>query len=493
MPRTLLFLSADSFQAYVWKGSKLALQGSFGNDSDGREQFSNLLEGSRNPALLLVDIIEEDFHQETVPHLFGPNRSALLDRKFEQYYRTTPFRQATLLQRQSEGRRDDDMLFSALTNPKRITPWLDALLAKHIPLRGIYSVPIISAPLLKEIASEHVLLLSWEKSSGLRQTYFSHKKLHFSRLIPISEGGSFCKSVYEETPRTQQYLKSRSLPPPGEQLDVHIICHSADRAELHAKLSDNGNLHFTYLDIQDIGKRFGCEHVFDDSDATPLFLDLLAASKLGANYANSSHTHFYLTWQLKRAFYGLAIITLLASLAWSGLSYWMSNVLVAGTEPVKMQTAQLNQQTAQIQSNFGNMTIPAADMKTAVMLARNLNEYTPTPKEVIGGVSRVLDKFQRIALHKLSWQTSPADAAPSPYPAQLITFEGELTGFGNAHRQELDYLNQFQQALFQQGYSVTAETLPLDVSSKGSISGDTKTSTGKAALFTLKIIWRHPS
>ncbi len=493
MARTLLFLSAESFQAYVWKGTSLTLQGSYTNDSDGREQFSLFLDKHTYPALLLVDIIEEDFHQETVPHLFGPNRSALLARKFEQYYRTTPFRQASLLQRQSEGRRDDDMLFSALTNPKRITPWLDALLAKHIPLRGIYSVPLISAPVLNEIAAEHVLLLSWEKSSGLRQTYFSNRKLHFSRLTPISESGSFCASVFEETPRTQQYLKSRSLPPSGEELNVHIICHSTDRAELHAKLSDNGNLHFTYLDIQDVGKRFGSEHVFDDSDATPLFLELLATSKLGANYANASHTHFYFTWQLQRIFYGLAIVTILASLAWSGTAYWLSSDVVAETEPIKMQVAQLRQEVQQVQANFGNSTVPAADMKTAVMLARNLNEYTPAPKNVISGISHVLDKFPRVVLRQLSWETSAADAPPSPYPAQLITFEGELTGFGNEHRQVLTYLDRFRQALIQQGYSLSAETLPLDVSSKGSISGDTQSNTGKPALFTLKLIWRHPS
>ena len=76
-----------------------------------------------------------------------------IKRKFEQFYRNTPFRQATLLHRQEEGRRDDEMLFSALTNPQRISPWLDALLANHIPLVGIYSIPNISTPLLRNIPS----------------------------------------------------------------------------------------------------------------------------------------------------------------------------------------------------------------------------------------------------------------------------------------------------------------------------------------------------
>jgi len=166
MARTLLFLCAENFQAYLWSAKGLSLAHEFSNDADGRERFAAFLEQNHNPTYLLVDIIEEDFHLETIPHLIGPSRTALIDRKYEQYYRSTPFRQATLLKRQSEGRRDDEYLFSALTNPQRITPWLEALLEHHVPLAGIYSIPNISAPLLKDIKSEHILLLTWERNAG---------------------------------------------------------------------------------------------------------------------------------------------------------------------------------------------------------------------------------------------------------------------------------------------------------------------------------------
>src|SRR5450631_1569741 len=167
--KTLLFLSADHFQAYIWDKGILSDSQYFNNDANGRDQFSGYLKLHRNPAYLLVDVIEEDFRQETVPHLVGKNRRDLIGRKFEQYYRNTLFRQAKVLRRQEDGRRDDEMLFSALTNPQRISPWLDTLLTNSIPLIGIHSLPNISLPLLKNIDSEHVLLVSWEKHAGLRQ------------------------------------------------------------------------------------------------------------------------------------------------------------------------------------------------------------------------------------------------------------------------------------------------------------------------------------
>ena len=491
MARTLLFLSAENFQAYLWNGKGLTLAHEFSNDADGREQFSAFVGQHRNPTYLLVDIIEEDFHLETIPHLIGPTRKALIGRKFEQYYRSTPFRQATLLKRQDEGRRDDEYLFSALTNPQRITPWLDALLENHVPLAGIYSIPNISAPLLKDIQSEHILLLTWERNAGLRQTYFHNKRLHFSRLIPINESGTLNDAVISETPRTQQYLKSLSLPPPGEVLEVYILCHTNDIAQLSTQLSSSGDLHYNYLDITDFAHRHKCKQELEDSDSTPLFLDLLATKPPGTHYAGSQHTHFFMLWQLRFVLFGLAVVIVLLGLLWSGMAFWQSEQFTSETTPLQQQTARLQTQAQEIQRNFANTSVPAADMKTAVLLARSLSQYSRPPQEIIYELSAVLESFTRITLNNLSWHTSPENAAPSPYPAQAITFIGTLTGFGNDHRGALAYLEKFEQALIQRGYAVSATALPLDITSKGSISG--QSAEASQGQFTLKIIWRTPS
>jgi hypothetical protein len=491
MARNLLFLCAENFQVFLWNGKGLTFAHEFSNDSDGREQFSTFLEQNRNPTYLLVDIIEEDFHLETIPHLIGPSRSALIERKFEQYYRSTPFRQATLLKRQDEGRRDDEYLFSALTNPQRITPWLDALLENHIPLAGIYSIPNISAPLLKDIQSEHILLLTWEKNAGLRQTYFHNKRLHFSRLIPINEKGTLIDAVISETPRTQQYLKSLSLPPPGEVLEVYILCHANEIAQLKTQLSSDGEQHFNYLDITEFALQHKCKQVLEDSDSTPLFLNLLATKPAKAHYANSDHTHFFMLWQLRFVLFGLAIFILLLGLLWSGMAFWQSEQFSSDTKPLSQQTSHLQAQTQGIQRNFANTSVPAADMKTAVLLTRSLNQYSPPPQEIIYELSAVLESYPRVTLNELAWKASPADAAPTPYPAQVITFEGTLMGFGKDHRGALAYLEKFEQSLIQRGYAVSATSLPLDITSKGSISGQ---SAGESqGTFTLKIIWRTAS
>jgi hypothetical protein len=91
----LLFLSANRLHAQLMTGGKIELQQDFTDTTNGLEEFASFLQTATCPAYLLTDLIEEDFRHEIVPHLTGGNRTALLKRKFDQFYRGTPFHQAT--------------------------------------------------------------------------------------------------------------------------------------------------------------------------------------------------------------------------------------------------------------------------------------------------------------------------------------------------------------------------------------------------------------
>lgn len=492
--KTLFFLSSDSFHAHVWKNGVLTAPYYFSNSIEGLERFADFLETHQDPAYLLVDLIEEDFRQETVPHLTGANYQALIQRKFDQYYRSTPFRLSHLQQRQTEGRRDDELLFSALTNPARITAWLDLLLLHRTPIVGIYSVPHASAPLIRDIDSDHLLLLSWEKDAGLRQSYFLHKRLRFSRLTPIQPNSSFGEAIAKESARTHQYLQSLSLTPEGQMLNVHIICHANEKAQLDAHLSSNKNMLYAYLDVQQLGSRIKSKYSYADSDATPLFLNLLATQPPRANYATPAQTHYFKLWQTQRGLFVLAAVTALACLVWSTLSFIEGSGVSEEIDIFKTQTSRMVQETQQIIQTFpkategsvGN-TASASDMKTAVNLMRNLQHYSVPPEQILKGLAATLDNFPRIRTSKLAWQAGAAGNIPE----QVITFNGELADFGNDYRGALNYLEQFQQMLTRAGYTVTPIKLPLDFSTQASISADISNSRDKPSEFSLKVIWRQ--
>jgi len=492
----LLFLSSDRLHAQLMAGGKIALQRDFTDSPEDRENFASFLHTVKCPAYLLTDLIEEDFRHETVPHLSGGNRSALLQRKFDQFYRGTPFHQATLLQRQKTGRRDDDMLFSALTNPSLIMPWLNIMLAQQTPLAGIYSVPQISAPLVKDHPSNHLLLISWEKSAGLRQTYFSEHRLQISRLTPVHAELTFRDAVVNELARTHQYLNSLSLLPPGRTLDVRILCHRNDRAELEATKQPNGvDMRYEFADIADIARQLNIDYRCTDSDASQIFLHQLAARPPQTHYANATHTHYFTLWQLKHAL-NLASGTLLfGMLLWGAANLWQSGSNATEAAALKNQAQRTLNEAQKIILAFPNTHAPAADMKAGVIVKHKLDQYAPPPQDILKPVSATLDRHPKIVLDDLSWQISATEPVANntlaDVPARVITLKGHLIDFANDYRAALNYLEHFQQDLTAQGYQVTALTKPLDVSPSGSIA-DQREARGNALGFSLKISRRPP-
>jgi len=486
----LLFLSADRLHAQHMAGDNIAMQRDFTDSAEGREGFKSFMQSIKCPVYLLVDLIEEDFRHEVVPHLSGGNRTALLQRKFEQFYRGTPFLQATLLHRQKTGRRDDNILFSALTNPSLIMPWLNILLAQKSALAGIYSVPQISAPLIKDQRASHLLLVSWEKYSGLRQTYFSGHHLQVSRLTPVHADVPFHDAVVRELARTFQYLKSLSLLPSGQILDVLILCHSDGRGELQGKLPNNADMRYGFLDIAGTGKKFGINYRFTDSDASQIFLHQLASHPPKSNYANATHTHFFNLGRIKFSLNLASAILLLGATLWSASNFLNGSSNATEATELKAQTQQTLNEVQKVTLTFPNTHAPATDMKAGVSVMRKLKMYTLTPLDIMGPISAALQHHPQIQLDDLAWLMSATEPVASntlaDVPAQVVTLKGRMIDFANDYRAVLNYLESFQRDLIAQGYQVTVLTKPFDASPGGSIADQRETRVD-AMVFSVKI------
>jgi hypothetical protein len=468
----------------------------FACDASGHESFSAFLETCNYPASLLVDLIEEDFRHEIVPHLNGKSRAALYQRKFEQFYRGTTFHQATLLQRQKTGRRDDDVLFSALTNPALLTPWLDIMQARQTPLTGIFSVPQISTPLIADHPSKHLLLITWEKNSGLRQTYFSEHRLQISRLTSLHGDLSFNSAVVKELGRTFQYLKSLSLLPSGQVLDVRILCHARDLDELKSALPSNADMRYDFADIVEVGKQFKIAHDFTDSDATQIYMHQLESRRPTTHYASAEQTRYFTLWQLRRALNWGGGILLLASVTWAILSVWQSGSHEVETEMLKLQTQRTLMEVEQITQGLPELTTPPADMRSAVEVINRLDSYQPPPQTFLLPLSAAMSRFPQIHLTRLDWKRSADEPVATDtladVPAQVITLEANLKGFESGYRSALAYLNQFQLELGRLGYQVNILTQPLDVSPSGSLANQ-RGERENELKFSLKLVWRPAS
>ncbi|MDR2195544.1 MAG: hypothetical protein LBE50_02920, partial [Gallionellaceae bacterium] len=256
MKTTLLTLTDDGLRACVWRrGAMTPLQ--LLPDAAALARLTAV-----EKILLLVDVTEEDFRVEAVPPLPKAEQIALAHRRLTTLHGGTPFRRTVRLHRRD--RREDVMSCSALTRPEQITPWLDAL--RHAPLAGIHSAATVSAALIRRIAGDHALLLSWEKHAGLRLSFFAHKHLHFSRLVPCRTIFPSAETLAEEAKRTRQYLIDTGLLAAERTPALCLLCNAAHRAEIET----HDDTPYVFLDLDEHARRAGLKTRSTDSDATPL-------------------------------------------------------------------------------------------------------------------------------------------------------------------------------------------------------------------------------
>ena len=67
--------------------------------------------------------MKKNFRRETIPHVFGPDRLAIIQRRQDRLFRDTPYRHYDIQGREEDARRDDRILLTAITNAGIITPW----------------------------------------------------------------------------------------------------------------------------------------------------------------------------------------------------------------------------------------------------------------------------------------------------------------------------------------------------------------------------------
>ena len=149
--KRLFYFTGYRLSVLHWKGRELAGSSSFEPTESGLDSFRNYLRQTENiPGEFLVDVIEEDFRNEEIPHVGSKDRNSVINRLIDRYYRSSQdYCYSEIIGRVKDGRKDDIVLIGAMTNPQLIQPWLSVLDECEVPLSGIWTLPLLSKKLLK--------------------------------------------------------------------------------------------------------------------------------------------------------------------------------------------------------------------------------------------------------------------------------------------------------------------------------------------------------
>ncbi|MGH8610788.1 MAG: hypothetical protein ACREYF_01760 [Gammaproteobacteria bacterium] len=518
-PRRALLLASESITVYHWEQGRITHSLVFDNDESGLAFFARYLSEALNaPLYVLVDMVEEEFRQDTIPHVSGADRRTVLQRKQRRVFRGTDYFYSEVQGREAEGRKDDQVLLTGLLNPDALAPWLKVLEQHKTPVAGVYSLAVLSEILLREVASPagHTLLVSLQSASGLRQSYFQNAFLKMSRLAKMPRFGTtpYAPIVMLELEKFCRYLISLRLFTREDRLDVYILAHGELLTELRRSCIDSPHLRYRLLDVTDLGQRLEIEGVL-----TTTFSDILYAHKLLSqvpknHYASSAQVRYFTMHRLRTALMSASMLALVGSAVWGGFN------LVDGLS-LRYQAVDAKQKALFYQARFEEArkrlpptAVAPSEIKTAIETVRTLDERKATPFALLTAISAALASFPEISLETLTWEASSTPNKPSPTAAglapalgatgqpgdylyyQTAIIKGEILPFDGDYRTALSMVDEFAAALRSspQVVEVKIEQRPLDVSSEAMLSGEVGSEgREKNARFALLVIMGVPA
>ena len=455
---------------------------------------------------LLADVVEEGFQYEAIPAVSGADRQALLSRRQAQYFYGSPLTTTLSLGRETAGRRDERILFAALTRPAMFEPWLAILRKAEAQVAGLWTTPLLAPALLARIAPTltRALLISIGRGS-IRQTYVEDGKLRFSRQAPLSVAspGELAAACEGESAKIHQYLVGQRILPRGSVLPVLVLVHPGQQRVFQQHLRSTEELEFVPTDIAQAARAIGLQDIPADSGAATLFAHTLLRNPPQAQFAAAEDLSFH---RLGRA--RLALLAVGAAVLVGCLAIAVRQMLDAMT--VRNQTEMAMEQTQADRTHYQSLLAalpplpaPADELRAVIGRYRTLEASGTSPLALYRDISRGLDAAPQIELDRLEWALAdnpdaaiesgaqriaaqPAAVSVPRFAVAIVSGHLDMPAYAD-QRAQLEAVNAFAAELRKDSeLQVSVLRMPVDIESQRALRSDTGTSS-EVPRFTLRV------
>lgn len=445
---------------------------------------------------LLADLTEEEFHHESAPYLARADRTVLFQRKLDQTFRQTPYRRIAV---QVPGKRGtpSKLVLSALTAQEKLDAIVALLLEARCAIAGIHSVALACEVLLakRHLKLPHLLLVTPSPGNGLRQSYFTPEGLQFSRLA--SSPATDPTAMAEEVRRTRQFLTTTRQMQRDTTLEVLLLIDAGgDSAPTIQQLVTNApSINARSETVAQFAAQLGFSAQV--TDWVSLLCIAIACSFIPDHYRPIVAGRYHRLRRLEHQLHwGTALFVLLGiCLALLGIDQTRRQ-----QEDISRTAHNLKQQLKH-QHAFGTKLKTLAvgqpgAMKEANELHRKYIDGWPDIEPTAQAISLIFADFPQLALEYFSWHatnspnvsslqddengTTPRTANQTGVSEkfdtrrwQVVELAGSLQSFSEVNLQSLEQLEQFATRLSRlPRTTVHILQRPLDLSSRGQISGD---------------------
>ncbi len=513
--KILLCISAVQTAAALWRGGRLQRCEVYTPDDDGLAAFGEFLKSAgRALAYVAADTVEEDYRFETLPHATGSDRASLLDRKIRQYYRGTRFVSAQPRGRTGDKRRDDRYLFSALTNPALVDPWLAAIAEHGVPVAGVYLASTLTTALLPAL-NIHLprVLIAAPHRSGLRLTFYRDGEFYSSRLTRVipKDRNDAARMLATELSHTRMYLSTLNLDATDEPLSVVFLDYDDSLAPVVKQIAGEAQAQGQALECTSIGRatltrqlQISPPHL--DLALETIYLRLMADKPLPANLAPATITAGYRLVQHKAALYAASAAVGAAGVVWSGYNLWHRHDLTLQAADAARRTANAQLQYKEITRTFPAAPTTSDNLIKAVDIYRQVVKSVRSPQPFLQIVSRAIEPSPEIFLQEIGWNygidrsdptgttassrnIKPLGAREAEGLRQSGTLAGEVRPFQGDFRAAIASINGVAERLARDPAvaEVKVIKMPLNVNPELTLSGNTRDVTDQSGIADFKI------
>ncbi len=423
--RHFLYLTNTRLVSLLTSGRSIVSRREFAVSGAGAAAFERYLaQVPTTPTRIFTDLSEEDLRLDNIPHVGARDRDAIVARKLSQIYRNTPYRYAQVQGREGEGRRDDRVIYTAVTNPEVLRVWLEMIERLKVPLEGIHSAAVFSGVLLDELdlLFPHMLLVTFTPGDAMRQTYFRDREIRFSRLTPIdlAEGQTLGGMVAEETTRTWQYLDSLRNFAHDDRLEVCVLVHRNDRANVESALRDFAQLQYRLLDMDEVAIKLGLKPPPLDSTAEEVMVHLFLMRKAPNHFATPEMRRYATHRSARILVSQLAAGAIGVSVAWGAWNLWRAFQETESDQKVSQQIVALNRETDEIVRSLPSFGVGGTTMRDAVTFYNGALRGYPTITDFLLPVSTVLRGHPDVKLLQVSWLATDDPKATPRLKASIV-------------------------------------------------------------------------
>ncbi len=507
---------------YITQGSLTVVEGKhpvrglvFADSDAGIAEFdAYLAEYPEQPSQIVLDVIEEVFAKDAIPKLGLRDRKALIPRRAQRKFPRTPYRVSMFAASIDAAPGEHTVVHGAISNHELLDPWLAVIAGHRVPLKGIYSIPLMGGDVLPRLfkVKGPALLLTHHQGDKLRQVYLRDGRVMSARLsqCPPSSDPDYPAHAANELVRARRYLERTRLIGGMEELHVCVVAPKTTGEAIAAATETESPARYHLLEPKAAAQRLGVDEPSSPDRLESLFIAHAARRGSRHSYASSRDSAYWTMHRMRHAIIGLSMAASIACSVLAGFYFGDAWLVTRQARDVEQQVEQLSEALRRDNELYTPIQADSHEMKVAVDTGDFLLDNRVPVPWVLQQLGRVLGDYPDVQVLELSWNTgSPGTEVANsrtrrgePRPVSLpevSQVDAWLGGVVVKHdgdlRKIFARIDRLAASLASNSdfSSVEVVRYPLDASPSASISGEiSKQSAGTESQFRLHLVYRLP-